>query len=83
MNDQSGNAMANVAVGFDVTEGGGSVADASVTTGSDGSASTNWTLGTTADANHNVKATVTSATSVTGTFEIPLLVIGQARDYCD
>ncbi len=68
VNDQSGSAMANVAVGFAVTQGGGTVAAASVTTGNDGRASTNWTLGDTADANHKVTATVTSATSVTGTF---------------
>ena len=68
VNDQSGNPMANIAVGFAVTEGGGQVANASVSTGSDGMASTNWTLGTTAGANHTVTATVTSAPTVTGTF---------------
>ena len=68
VNDQLGSPMANIAVGFAVTEGGGQVTAASVTTGSDGRASTNWTLGTTAGTNHKVTATVTSATSVTGTF---------------
>lgn len=68
VNDQFGSAMANVAVGFAVTQGGGQVADASVTTGGDGSASTIWTLGTTAGPNQVVTATVTSASSVTGTF---------------
>ncbi len=68
VNDQSGSPMANVAVGFAVTQGGGIVADASVTTGSDGQGSTTWTLGNTAGTNHQVTATVTSATSVNGTF---------------
>ncbi len=68
VNDQSGSPMANVAVGFAVTQGGGQVADASVTTGSDGRGSTTWTLGTTVGTNHQVTATVTSATSVTGAF---------------
>ncbi len=68
VNDQSGSPMANVAVGFAVTQGGGRVADASVTTGSDGRGSTTWTLGTTVGTNHQVTTTVTSATSVNGTF---------------
>ena len=68
VNDQSGSPMANVAVGFAVTQGGGQVADASVSTASDGRGSTIWTLGTTVGTNHQVTATVTSATSVTGTF---------------
>ena len=45
VNDQSGSPMANVAVGFAVTQGGGLVAAPSVTTAGDGRASTNWTLG--------------------------------------
>ena len=68
VNDQSGSPMASVAVGFTVTQGGGLVVDATVTTGSDGRASTNWLLGTTAGPN-KATATVTSAPSVTGTFD--------------
>ena len=67
VNDQSGSPMANVAVGFAVTQGGGLVAAPSVTTAGDGRASTNWTLGTTVGAN-TVTATVTSVPSLTGTF---------------
>ena len=69
VNDQSGNPMANVAVGFVVTLGGGQVAAASVSTGGGGTASTTWTLGTTSGASHRVTATVTSAPSLTGTFD--------------
>ena len=78
VNDQSGSPMANVAVGFAVTLGGG-LAAASVTTGSDGRASTNWLLGTTAGAN-TVTATVTSTPSLTGIFnatgtaDVPVLL---------
>ena len=68
VNDQTGSPMASVAVGFGVTQGGGLVANPSVTTGSDGRASTNWTMGTTAGAN-TVTATVTSAPSLTETFD--------------
>ena len=69
VNDQSSSPMANIAVGFAVTQGGGQVAAASVNTGSDGRASTNWTLGDTADANHKMTATVTSKPSLTGIFD--------------
>ena len=78
VNDQSGTPMANVAVGFAVTLGGGLVA-ASVTTGSDGRASANWLLGTTAGTN-TVTATVTSAPSLTGAYsatgtaDVPVLL---------
>ena len=54
VNDQFGDPMASVDVGFAVTLGGGQVAAASVSTGGDGRASTNWTLGTTAGASHRV-----------------------------
>ena len=66
VNDQFGSAMANVAVGFVVTQGGGLVA-ASVT-GSNGRASTNWLLGTTAGPN-KATATVTGSPSLTGIFD--------------
>ena len=48
VNDQSGNPMSGVSVTFVVSAGGGSVGTTSTTTGSDGRASTTWTLGTTA-----------------------------------
>ena len=70
VNDQSGSPMANRAVAFAVTQGGGQLGSASVTTGSDGRASTTWTLGTTAGAIHKVTARVTSAfSSLTGIFD--------------
>ena len=67
VNDQSGNPMANIAVGFAVTQGAGLLAAPSVTTGSDGRASTIGHWGITAGVN-TVTATVTSAPSLTGTF---------------
>jgi hypothetical protein len=68
VNDQTGSGMQGVAVSFVVTQGGGTVSSATATTDADGQASTNWTLGTTAGTNHQVTATVTSATNVTTTF---------------
>lgn len=43
--DAFGNALSGVSISFGVTSGGGSVAAATVASGSDGSASTAWTLG--------------------------------------
>jgi adhesin/invasin len=43
--DQDGNAVSGVTVTWSVTAGGGSVAPASSTTGANGQASTEWTLG--------------------------------------
>ena len=48
VNDQNAVAMPGVSVTFAVSTGGGSVGPASAATGSDGRASANWTLGTTA-----------------------------------
>ena len=45
VSDQYGNPVAGVVVAFEVTSGGGSVSQASVTTGSNGQAQVNWTLG--------------------------------------
>jgi adhesin/invasin len=44
--DHDGNAVSGVTVTWAVTSGGGSVAPASTTTGANGQASTEWTLGT-------------------------------------
>jgi len=49
--DSGGNPVGGVQVTFEVTGGGGSVTPTPVTTGSDGIAATNWTLGPTAGAN--------------------------------
>lgn len=68
VNDQNGDAMSGIALGFTVTQGGGSLSSASGTTDASGQASTNWTLGTAAGVVQTVTATVTSATSVKATF---------------
>ena len=52
--DKLGNAAPGVTVNFAVTQGGGSMSSASSTTGADGQASSQWTLGTSATANQVV-----------------------------
>ena len=65
--DQNNSPMAGVTVAFAVTAGGGSVAPASVVTGSDGIAQvTSWTLGANAGTN-TVVATVSGITPITFT----------------
>ncbi|MCH8813073.1 MAG: Ig-like domain-containing protein [Gemmatimonadetes bacterium] len=51
LTDEFGNGVAGGLVTFTVTEGGGTVAPAEVTTGSDGSGQTTWTLGPATGAN--------------------------------
>lgn len=60
--DQYGEAMRGVAVSWEVTAGGGAVSSATTTTGSNGNASVNWTLGTVAGENA-VRASVARITS--------------------
>jgi hypothetical protein len=50
--DRFGNVLAGAAVAFEVVDGGGSVAPAASLTGSDGTAQSSWTLGTTAGRQH-------------------------------
>lgn len=59
--DSGGNPVSGVQVTFEVTGGGGSVTPTPVTTGSNGIAATNWTLGPTAGPNQM------TATSSVGT----------------
>ncbi|GIW53442.1 MAG: hypothetical protein KatS3mg081_2797 [Gemmatimonadales bacterium] len=72
VDDRLGNAIAGISVGFSVTAGGGTVANASVTTDSEGKARTTWTLGTVAGSPQTVVASVQgrtasfSATAVAG-----------------
>ncbi|UCG87267.1 MAG: IPT/TIG domain-containing protein [Gemmatimonadota bacterium] len=68
INDQDGDAMSGVSVSFAVTQGGGSVSVAAGTTAGNGQASTSWTLGTTAGAAQEVRASVSSASNVGATF---------------
>jgi hypothetical protein len=68
INDQGGSPMSGVAVSFSVTQGGGSVSSSTATTAANGQASTDWTLGTTAGASQEVRATVSGATNVAQTF---------------
>ncbi|MCH7716745.1 MAG: Ig-like domain-containing protein, partial [Gemmatimonadetes bacterium] len=56
--DALDNGVAGLTVTFSVTGGGGTVSLDSVTTGTDGTASTEWTLGTTAGAVHRLIAAV-------------------------
>ena len=60
--DAGGTALSGISVTFAVTQGGGSVAPATVTTGNSGEASTAWTLGTTPGA----QAVQASVSGVTG-----------------
>jgi hypothetical protein len=65
--DRIGTPVAQASVAFTVA-GGGSVAPATATTGTNGQASTIWTLGTSASATQSVTASVTTAAGVTTTF---------------
>ena len=56
--DALGNGIAGLLVDFTVVEGGGTVTVDSATTGNDGTASTEWTLGGTAGAVHKLVAAV-------------------------
>ncbi len=58
VDDKEGDPVANVAVGFTVTAGGGSVQPASVVTNERGQASASWALGTTAGAPSTTTASV-------------------------
>ena len=60
--DQNGDGLSGITVAFAVTAGGGTVSDASVTTGSNGQASSSLTLGSTAGTN-TVRATATGITT--------------------
>ncbi|MCH7874402.1 MAG: Ig-like domain-containing protein [Gemmatimonadetes bacterium] len=60
-------AVASTAVNFTVSQGGGSVADTSVSVGANGRASTTWTLGTAAGAAHEATASLTGG-SISTTF---------------
>ena len=72
ISDQNGNVLAGVTITWAATTGGGSVNPASSTTGVDGSASTTWTLGTTAGQQTvtatipNLSPLVFTATAVAG-----------------
>ena len=66
VNDSSGNPQAGITVTFAVTSGGGTVSPGSMTTGSNGQASTILTLGTTPGIN-TVSATVSGVGSVSFT----------------
>jgi hypothetical protein len=57
LKDALGSPVAGATVTFAVTQGGGTVASPSVTTGADGRASSVFTLGTSAGANYQVSAT--------------------------
>jgi hypothetical protein len=57
VDDQTGKPLAGVAVTWTVTTGGGTVDHASSSTGSDGTASARWTLGTQAGTNSLTAAT--------------------------
>ena len=77
--DQDGDALSGVTVAFAVTAGGGTLSTASVTTGSNGRASSTLTLGSTAGTN-TVTATASSITTpvtftATGTAVAPQLSI--------
>lgn len=60
-------AVANTSVNFTVSQGGGSVADASASVGANGRASTTWTLGTATGAAHEATASLTGG-SISTTF---------------
>ncbi len=55
--DQGGTAVSGVSINFSISQGGGSLSDTSVTSDSDGEASTTWTLGTIAGGDQKVTAT--------------------------
>ncbi|MCH7473108.1 MAG: Ig-like domain-containing protein [Gemmatimonadetes bacterium] len=79
LTDEFGNGVAGGLVTFTVTEGGGTVAPAEVTTGSDGTGQTTWTLGPATGANGlTAVATDLPAVDFTATGEPPQadLVVG-------
>jgi hypothetical protein len=63
--DRLGNAMAGKSVTFAVTQGGGNAATPNATSAADGTASTNWTIGTNASVTNQVTATVIGVSAVT------------------
>ncbi len=65
VDDQSGNPMSGIAVSFRVMQGGGTVGPATANTGSDGEASTTWTVGTTVGAQQATASVSGIANSVT------------------
>ncbi len=67
VNDQLSDPMAGIGVTFAVAAGGGTVATASTTTGSDGQASTTWTVGETAGPNQVTVTATGISLSVTFT----------------
>jgi hypothetical protein len=66
VSDQYGNPVPNVAVGFAVASGGGSLSAATANTGADGQAQVRWTLGSVAGVN-TTQATVGTLAAVTFT----------------
>ena len=60
--DQGGTAVSGVSINFSINQGGGSLSETSVTTDSDGGASTTWTLGTTSGT-QNVTALIQGSDS--------------------
>jgi hypothetical protein len=62
VNDAGGSPIPGRAVTFSVTQGGGSTGAGTVTTGSDGRASTSFTTGTVSGAPQGVSATIASTT---------------------
>jgi hypothetical protein len=65
VNDRLQNAIPGVSVDFAVTEGGGSVGNASATSGADGRVSSTWTLGTVAGNNEATASMAGGAAPVT------------------
>lgn len=63
--DAFGNPTPGVAVSWSVTEGDGTVDPADATTGADGLATTQWTLGTTAGSEHELRAEIEELDPVT------------------
>jgi Leishmanolysin/Bacterial Ig-like domain (group 1) len=61
--DRLGVGVAGRAVTFAVTQGGGTLSSTTVTSGGDGSATTSWTLGTSANVSQEVTASITGSTA--------------------
>lgn len=68
VNDSRGNPAAGIAVTFANTQEGGSLGTPAAMTGTDGRASSTWTLGPTPGTAHQVTATVTGGTAGSTTF---------------